>query len=109
MKIHDPSFHKPRHSAAEIERAVSDYARGDGTQRAIALRYGVSTSTIRNWLRRTRPDAAPAAPAFVELVPSASACPIPYRIELSNGRSLVLPPDWESARVRELIQLLSRL
>lgn len=109
MKIHDPSFHKPRHSAAEIERAVSDYHLGNGTQRALARRYDVSIGTIRNWLRRARPRHTPAAPAFVELLPVSPGSRLPYRIEMSNGRSLVLPPDWEAGRVRELIQLISGL
>lgn len=107
MKIHDPSFHKPRRSAAEIDRAVSEYQQGDGTQRDLAQRYGVSIGTIRNWLRRVRPHATPAAPAFVELLPVSLGSRMSYRIELSNGRSLVLPPDWDAGRVRELIQLLS--
>ena len=109
MKIHDPSFRKPRHPAAQIERAVSDYQRGDGTQRALARRYDVSVGTIRNWLRRADAHATPVAPAFVELLPMSSGSRMPYRIELPNGRSLVLPPDWEASRVRELIQLISGL
>ena len=107
MKIHDSSVSKPRHSVAEVGRAVADYQRGDATQSDLARRYGVCAGTIRNWLRRSGvPDAAD-APAFLELLPVSHGSRLPYRVELPNGRSLVLPHDWEAVRVRELIELAS--
>ncbi|MCC6234851.1 MAG: helix-turn-helix domain-containing protein [Verrucomicrobiales bacterium] len=107
MKVHDRSSSKPRHSAAEIRRAVADYQHGDATQGELARRYGVCAGTIRNWLRRSGGQDDAKIPAFVELLPVSHGSRLPYRIELSNGRSLVLPPDWDAVRVRELIFVAS--
>ena len=107
MKIHDSSVSKPRHSVAEVGRAVADYQQGEATQSELARRYGVCIGTIRNWLRRSGGRGAANAPAFLELLPVSHGPRLPYRVELPNGRSLVLPPDWEAVRVRELIELAS--
>jgi transposase-like protein len=107
--VKQPSFapRRRRHTQSEIDRILSEYARDGGTQRELARCHGVCAATIRNWLQRTQSRDAPKSASWVELV---AAPPPPsgnYRIELPNGRVVVLPAQWQAGQVRALIAAIS--
>ncbi len=98
-----------RHSREEIDRIVAAYERGEGTQREIAARHGVSPGTFQNWLRRHRqPRGEKVGVDWVEVVPDLGEPNGRYRIEIGPSRVLVLGPGWRPAEVRELVALLSQ-
>lgn len=95
-----------RHSKDEVARIVAEYQRGTLTQREVAEHHGVCIATIQNWLRRVQP-AEPEANGWIEIVPSPPRSTNSYRIELPNGRVLVLGTGWQAPQVRELIEAIS--
>lgn len=89
---------------------VHAYQSGTVTQRELALRYGVCVGTIRNWLRRMEQSSSVSSEPWIELIPEPTVpCSGGYRVECPGGYVLVLPSNWESRRVRELIQTLAGL
>jgi transposase-like protein len=97
-----------RHSAEEISRILEQYRSGSCTQRDLAERHGVCVATIQNWLRRSRHDVIPHPNDWIEVVAERTPMAESYRIELPNGRALVLGAEWRSTRVRELLETLSQ-
>jgi len=96
-----------RHTQSEIDRILSEHTRAGGTQQEVARRHGICVATLRNWLQRAQNRSAPNANSWVELVAAPSRPVGNYRIELPNGRVLVLPSEWLADQVRELINAAS--
>ena len=102
----EPSLTPPlvRHTAINIEKIAAEYEAGGCTQRELAERHGVSVATIQNWLRRHRASRPAGVGGWVEILPAEPRTAGDYRIELPNGRVVVLAGDWQASRVRELIE-----
>lgn len=102
----EPSLTPPlvRHPQIDIEQITAEYQAGHCTQRELAERHGVSVGTIQNWLRRHRTGHPARTGGWVEILPTGPRTAGDYRIELPNGRVVVLAGDWKAGRVRELIE-----
>ena len=95
-----------RHAPEQVAGILAEYERGPATQREIADRHGVSVGTIQNWLRRRERQVSASGNGWIEVVAEEAAAAGAYRIELPNGRTLVLGVGWRAGEVRELVGLL---
>ncbi len=93
-----------RHAETDIEQVAAEYEAGGCTQRELAERHGVSVGTIQIWLRRYRVGRPAQTGGWVEILPAGPRTAGDYRIELPNGRVVVLGGDWQAGRVRELLE-----
>ncbi len=102
----EPSLAPPlvRPARIDIKQIATEYEAGTCTQRELAQRHGVCVGTIQNWLRRYRVGRPAQTGGWVEILPAGPRTAGDYRIELPNGRVVVLGGDWQAGRVRELLE-----
>lgn len=92
-----------------MERIVAEYQDGSSTQREIAERHGIGVGTLRNWLRRSEASGSSSSEQpWIEVIAEAPTSSGTYRIELPQGRALVLGTRWRLEEVRQLVGLLSQ-
>ena len=102
-----------RHSKAERESVLLEYASSELSQVRFAEIKGISISTFQNWLRKSRESEADAKPGDlvpVRLVPGngpkkpASSGLI--EIELASGSVIRVAPGFDPDEIRELVKIL---
>ena len=101
LSLRPPVVRRPR---IDLQQIATEYEAGTCTQRELARRHGVCVGTIQNWLRRHRAGRAAQPSGWVEVIPERPDAVERYRIELPNGRTVVLAANWQPDRVRELSQ-----
>ncbi len=95
---------RSRSSSTEIAAVLSAYRRSGLSQRAFAARRGLSLSTFCRWLRLDRSKAAAAAFLRVD-VPALPAAE--FELVLADGRRLRVPPTFDPAVLRTLLEVLA--
>ena len=105
-----------RRSRAEVEGLLGEYRSSGLTQRAFAASKGISLSTLSSWLHLRRSESSGSIVENPRLVPVeltdtppglsgiAGGC---YILNLAGGRSLAIPPQFDEASLRRLLELFS--
>lgn len=108
------SGRRRRRTSAEIDVLVREF-RGSGlSQAAFARQVGVHPLSVHRWIRSVSEGPSPISPRFVPVrIRSASSLSTPHASEWPeivalSGWRLRVPPAVDSARLTELLSLLSR-
>ena len=103
-----------RRSAREKSNVLHGYRRSGLSLRAFAQEHRLCYSTLIRWRKRLGPQAqsrrAPkvtASPKFIPIHLEPEPAPgVPYVLGLSGGRSLKIPPGFETESLRRLLTVL---
>jgi transposase-like protein len=120
MKDTSGKLESRRRSREETERLVREYEESGMSRKEFCAGRGISVHTLDYYRRRhgaTKARGAQAGhvsagkesaslPAFVpvELIEAASASCL--RVELANGRRIVVEPDFDAGVLRRVVQVL---
>jgi hypothetical protein len=95
---------RSRSSSVEIAAVIAQYGRSGLSQRAFAAQRGLPLSTLCRWLRQNRSKTA--ATTFLRVdAPAPPAAD--FELVLADGRRLLVPPVFDPAALRALLEVLA--
>jgi len=100
-----------KRSRAEWKELVAAWRASGLSQQEFAKEKGLASTTLSWWACRLRREGGDPAPSLVpvEVVREDAAEPVgaaPLRVELSRGRTIVVPPDFDAPTLRRLVTTL---
>jgi transposase-like protein len=99
-------------TAARREEIVAGYRRTQLTQREFARQSGIGLSTLQRWAQKALNPKAPAnPPAFVPVANllAQNTAPVFCRLVLPGGLIVEVPGGFDSAQLRELLEVVRAL
>jgi len=96
-----------RRSRDEVLRLVQEYEASGLTRQAYCRERGISVSML-DYFRRRHSDISPKLPVLspVELIGPVSLRGSCMRVELANGRRVLVEPDFDATLLRRLVTAL---
>jgi transposase-like protein len=99
-----PVRRRRRWSPAEISAILKQYRRSGLTGRAFAQHHDLSLSTFSRWLRLAR---TPRATDFVRVTLPTIPAGADFELFFPDGRRLRVPPGFDPAALRTLLEVLA--
>jgi len=94
-----------RRSREEWSRLVAEWRASGLSQPAFAREKGLAPTTLSWWACRLKREAR-SEPRLVAVDVAAEEPPAPFRVELSGGRTVVVPAGFDAASLRRLVAAL---
>ena len=96
-----------KRTRAEWSRLIEEAQASELSQKAFAQHKEISPTTLSWWKSRLRREAREqSALVAVDVVEDAPTCGAEFRVELTSGRTVVVPAAFDTGALRRLVAAL---